>query len=133
MHLLKSPRKHPKERLFNKKTNEGGKIIMTRPKFHDFKKKALNDPGVKAECDAMSTAYLLRKKLIGLRIKAGLTQEELASRLQTQKSNISRLENVNSKISPKLSTIEAYAKAVGCKLEFNFVPRNTVKSNDTRI
>jgi transcriptional regulator with XRE-family HTH domain len=79
---------------------------------------------MKAECDAMSTAYLLRKKLVGLRIKAGSTQEELASRLQTKKSNISRLENVNSKISPKLSTIEAYAKAVGCKLEFNFVPRN---------
>jgi transcriptional regulator with XRE-family HTH domain len=38
-------------------------------------------------------------------------------RLHTQKSNISRLENVNSKISPKLSTIEEYAKAVGFKLD----------------
>ena len=53
----------------------------------------------------------------------GVTQEELAEILHTKKSNISRLENVNSKISPKLSTIEQYAKAVGCKLEISFVPQ----------
>jgi transcriptional regulator with XRE-family HTH domain len=52
-------------------------------------------------------------QLIEIRIKAGLTQEELAEILHTKKSNISRLERVNSKSSPKLSTIEEYAKAVG--------------------
>jgi hypothetical protein len=30
---------------------------------------------------------------------------------------------VNSKISPKLSTIEEYARAVGYKLEINFIPQ----------
>lgn len=103
---------------------------MTRPTFHDFKKKALSDPGVREEYEALSSAYNLRKKLIGLRKKAGLTQEELAKRLHTQKSNISRLENVNSKISPKLSTIEEYAKAVGFKLKLDFVPQNTLKSHN---
>ena len=44
--------------------------------------------------------------------------------LHTKKSNISRLENVNSKISPKLSTIEEYARAVGYKLEINFIPQS---------
>jgi transcriptional regulator with XRE-family HTH domain len=106
---------------------------MTRPTFHDFKKKALRDPGVRAEYESLSAAYHLRKKLIGLRKKAGLTQEELAKRLNTQKSNISRLENVNSKISPKLSTIEEYAKAVGFKLELDFVPQKTIKPHNNRI
>jgi len=106
---------------------------MTRPTFHNFKRKALSDPGVKAEYEALSTAYHLRKKLIGLRKNAGLTQEELAKRLHTQKSNISRLENVNSKISPKLSTIEAYAKAAGFKLELDFIPQGTLESNDNRV
>ena len=59
---------------------------MTRPTFHDFKKKALSDPDVRAEYETLSGAYNLRKKLIGLRKKAGLTQEELAKRLHTQES-----------------------------------------------
>lgn len=54
-------------------------------------------------------------------------------RLHTQKSNISRLENVNSKISPKLSTIEEYAKAVGFKLELDFVPQNTSKPQNNGV
>lgn len=106
---------------------------MTRPTFRNFKKKALSDSGVRAEYESLSAAYHLRKKLIGLRKKAGLTQEELANRLHTQKSNISRLENVNSKISPKLSTIEEYAKAVGFKLKLDFVPQNTLKPHNNQI
>lgn len=46
---------------------------MTRSTFTDFKKKALSDPGVRAEYEALSAAYNLRKKLIGLCKKAGLT------------------------------------------------------------
>ena len=96
---------------------------MTRPTFKDFKKKALADPEVSEEYELLSTSYELRKNLIRLRKKAGLTQEELAEKLHTKKSNISRLENVNSKTSPKLSTIEEYAKAVGYKLEIGFAPK----------
>ena len=93
-----------------------------RPTLKNFKKKALKDPEVKKEYDLLSPAYELRKQLIKIRKEAGLTQEKLAEILKTNKSNISRLENVNSKISPKLSTIEEYAKAAGCKLEINFIP-----------
>ncbi|MCP4270303.1 MAG: helix-turn-helix transcriptional regulator [Candidatus Brocadiaceae bacterium] len=95
---------------------------MKRPTFNDFKRKALQKPEVKKEYDTLTATYSLRKQLIENRLKAGLTQEELAEILHTKKSNISRLESVNSKISPKLSTIEEYAKAVGCKLEIYFVP-----------
>ena len=96
---------------------------MTRPTFKSFKAKALGDPKVREEYDSLATAYGLRKNMIKLRKEAGMTQEELAEKLHTQKSNISRLENVNSKISPKISTIEEYAKAIGYKLEINFVPK----------
>ena len=90
--------------------------------FEDFKKKALSNSEVKKDYDSLSPAYELRKKLIRLRKQAGLTQEEMAKILHTKKSNISRLENVNSKISPKISTIENYAKAIGYNLEVNFIP-----------
>lgn len=95
---------------------------MTRPTYSEFKKEALSDPEVKELYESLSAAYDLRKNLIALRRKAGLTQEEVAEMLHTKKSNISRLENVNSKISPRLSTIEAYAKAIGYKIEINFIP-----------
>ena len=94
-----------------------------RPTFKEFKKKALADPELAKEYNELSPAYVLRKQLIRIRKEAGLTQEELAETLNTKKSNISRLENVNSKISPKLSTIEQYAKAAGYRLEITFVPQ----------
>jgi len=94
---------------------------MTRPTLKSFKKKALKKPGVKTAYDELEPAYILRKKLIEIRKNAGLTQEEIASRLNTSKSNISRLESVNSTISPKLSTISEYAKAAGYRVEIDFV------------
>lgn len=94
-----------------------------RPTLQEFKKKALSNPGVAKEYYELAPAYTLRKQLIKIRKDAGFTQEELAEILHTKKSNISRLENVNSKISPKLSTIEQYAKAVGYKLEISFIPQ----------
>jgi DNA-binding XRE family transcriptional regulator len=95
---------------------------MKRTTLKEFKNQAFENPDVKAEYDALAPAYKLRKKLVALRKKAGLTQEELADIMHTQKSNISRLESVSSKISPKLSTIEEYAKATGFQLEIDFSP-----------
>ena len=95
-----------------------------RPSLKNFKKKALANPEVEQEYMDLSPAYALRKQLIEIRKNAGFTQEELAEILHTKKSNISRLENVNSKISPTLSTIEEYAKAVGYKLQLQFVPQH---------
>ncbi|VGO22531.1 helix-turn-helix domain-containing protein [Pontiella sulfatireligans] len=48
------------------------------------------------------------------RLDAGVTQEELAVRLNTKKTAISRIENHAEDI--KLSTIEKFAEAVGKKL-----------------
>lgn len=50
---------------------------------------------------------------------AGLTQEELANRMGTQKSAISRIENHAEDV--RLSTLKAYAQAVGAKLQIQFV------------
>lgn len=95
---------------------------MTRPTFEAFREKALSNEEVKREYESLETIYNLRKKLVALRKESGLTQEALAEIMRTQKSNISRLENVDSKSSPKLSTIEEYARAMGYRVEVNFVP-----------
>lgn len=49
------------------------------------------------------------------REEAGLTQEQLAEKLKTKKSAISRIENHAEDI--KLSTLEKFAQALGKKLE----------------
>ena len=54
------------------------------------------------------------------REEAGLTQEEVAERLQTKKSAISRIENHASDI--RLSTLEKYAKALGRQLALELRP-----------
>ena len=46
---------------------------------------------------------------------AGLTQEEVAHRLQTQKSVISRIENHADDV--RLSTLRRYAHAIGANLQ----------------
>ncbi|MEX1237324.1 MAG: helix-turn-helix transcriptional regulator [Pseudomonadales bacterium] len=94
---------------------------MARTTLKSFKKKALEKPRVKAAYDELDPAYQLRKKLIEIRQRAGLTQEEIASLLNTNKSNISRLESVDSSISPKLSTISEYARAAGYRIKIDFV------------
>ncbi len=58
------------------------------------------------------------------REEAGLTQEEVARRLNTQKSAISRIENHADDV--RLSTLRRYASAVGAKLQIRL-------SNSQRI
>jgi transcriptional regulator with XRE-family HTH domain len=88
-----------------------------------FRKKALAKPRVKAEYDAFSPAFEMKRQMIALRKKAGLTQEEMADRLGTKKSNISRLESVTSDVSPRLATVEQYARALGYGVKVKFEPR----------
>ena len=95
---------------------------MSRPTFDDFKKKALENPDAKEAYDDLAPEFELRRKLIEMRLAAGLTQEEIAKRMGTKKSNISRLESANGKHSPKLSTLKSYAAAAGFTLDLQFKP-----------
>ncbi len=54
-----------------------------------------------------------------MREKSGLTQEELATRLKTKKSVISRIENHSEDI--KLSTLIRYAKTLGRKIKLEVI------------
>jgi len=95
---------------------------MSRPSFKEFKKKALANPAVKKEYEELVPAYEIRKKLIKLRTTKGLTQAQVAQRMGTKKSNISRLECGEKVSLPTLSTLSKYAAALGCKVNVNFEP-----------
>ncbi|MBK1706862.1 helix-turn-helix domain-containing protein [Halochromatium glycolicum] len=58
--------------------------------------------------------------MIAMRQAAGVTQEQMAEMLGTKKSNISRLESLNSNNSPKLSTLEDDARVFGHTVKVAF-------------
>lgn len=98
-------------------------MAVKRPAFKDFRQKALKNPKVKAEYDSLAAAFHVKRQMIALRKRAGLTQEQMADLLGTKKSNISRLESINSNISPRLITIEAYARVLGYSMKVEFEPQ----------
>jgi ribosome-binding protein aMBF1 (putative translation factor) len=69
------------------------------------------DPEFAADYEIGYEQFKLGVLLREAREKAGLTQEELARRMNTKKSSISRIENHAEDI--KLSTLEKFAKAIG--------------------
>jgi len=86
--------------------------------FEEFRKKALSNPEVKEEYENLKPIFEIKKQLIQARLKKGLTQEEVAKRMNTSKSNISRLESLSNKYVPNLMTLLKYANALGCRIDF---------------
>lgn len=80
----------------------------------NLKQRALNNPQVKAEYDKLNEEFTLIDQLLSMRSSAGLTQEQVAERMQTSKSSISRLERGNA--NPSWSTLLKYAQACGFEL-----------------
>ena len=74
-------------------------------------KRKKRDPEFAADYEIGYEQFKLGVILRQARKDAGLTQEELARRMNTQKSAISRIENHAEDI--KLSTLERFAQAIG--------------------
>ena len=88
-----------------------------RPTFSDFREKALQSEEVRKEYDALKPLFTIKKQLVAARISHGLTQDEIAKKIGTSKSNISRLESLNNHHMPNLSTLMKYAEALGMRLD----------------
>ncbi|MDO9557215.1 MAG: helix-turn-helix transcriptional regulator [Coriobacteriia bacterium] len=107
--------------------------LKYKPVSHDhdaFLAKALERKGFSEAYDGLEDEYLLVRELLGARMRAGLTQEEVAEAMGTTKSAVSRLEAAG-KHSPSVSTLKKYAQAVGCDVEIRLVsaPRRTSASS----
>jgi transcriptional regulator with XRE-family HTH domain len=89
---------------------------MTR--IRDLHYEWMNDPEYRREYEALDEEFALIKALIGARIAAGLTQEQLAERMETSQSTIARLESGRSVPSGK--TLMRFARATGTRLRISF-------------
>ncbi len=76
-----------------------------------IKKRKIRDPEFAKGFDTGYEQFKIGVLLKQAREEAGLTQEELAVKLNTKKSAISRIENHAEDI--KLSTLEKFAHALG--------------------
>ncbi len=89
--------------------NQADKLIP----FSKFKKKALKDPKIKAEYDRLEPEFNIIESIIRKRLEKGLSQKQLAERMGTKQSALSRLESGN--YNPSL----AFLKKVASALETN--------------
>ncbi len=81
------------------------------------KKRKAKDKSFAKNFDIGYEEFKLGVMLRMAREKSGLTQEELAKKLNTKKSAISRIENHAEDI--RLSTLEKFAEALGRKLKLS--------------
>jgi len=86
--------------------------------YKDFKKRLLKNKNIKKEYERLRPEHEVLDKIISLRIKSNLTQEELANKLNTKQSAISRLER--GMINPTMTFLNKLASVFGKKLVVEF-------------
>jgi len=94
------------------------------PIVHDhaaFLARARTRKGFSQTYESLEAEYQIIGQLLKARTRAGLTQSDVAERMGTTKSAVSRLEG-SGKHAPSLETLRKYAHAVGCQLQIRLVP-----------
>jgi transcriptional regulator with XRE-family HTH domain len=70
--------------------------------------------------EGLAPEFALARAVIQARVMAGLTQEQLAQRMETTQSVIARLESGRTR--PSTQTLERLALATGTRLKISFEP-----------
>lgn len=86
--------------------------------FEVWEKEALKDPKFKAEYDKLKPEFTLISAIIEARAKKKLTQKDLARKMGTKQSVISRLESGSA--NPSFGFLKRLAKALNSDLEIKF-------------
>lgn len=85
--------------------------------FKDIKADLMMDDDVRFEYERLQPRYEIISQIIAARKEQGMTQAELAKKVGTQKSNISRLESGN--YNPSLDMLIKVANCLGKSLQIN--------------
>ena len=86
--------------------------------YRDLRRKALKNTEIKKEYELLRAEYEAIEKIIELRIKNKLTQRQLAERIGTKQSGVSRFEK--GLINPTLYSLSKIAAVFGKKLIVEF-------------
>ena len=86
--------------------------------YKEFKKRLLKNKKINKEYERLRPEYEILDRIISLRLKSNLTQKELANKLNTKQSAISRLER--GMINPTMTFLNKLATVFGKKLVVEF-------------
>jgi ribosome-binding protein aMBF1 (putative translation factor) len=89
-------------------------------KLTDLKNRLLKNPEVRKEYDALEEEFALAAAVAKARLRAGLSQAQLARRMNTTQSTVARLESGRGR--PSTRTLDRFAKATGHRLKISFEP-----------
>ena len=89
-------------------------------KLNDLHEKWMKNKAYRKAHADLEPEYALARALIQARVSAGLTQEQLAHRMDTTQSAIARLESGRSR--PSTQTLERLAAATRTRLTITFEP-----------
>ena len=96
--------------------------------YKDYKKRALRNPEVKAEYDALQPEYDIIQAMIDARVQQNMTQKDLSAKTGITQADISRIENGTR--NPSLSMVKKLAQGLGMQLKLEFVPMPTKKCKE---
>jgi ribosome-binding protein aMBF1 (putative translation factor) len=82
--------------------------------YNSLKKRLLKEKALRKEYDALGPEFAIAKAIIKKRLEQGLTQSELAKKIGTKQSAISRLESGN--YNPSIAFLGKVAKALSLNL-----------------
>ena len=89
-------------------------------KVGDLHKKWMKDKAYRKAYEELAPEFAIARAVIDARVTAGLTQEQLAQRMDTTQSVIARLESGRTR--PSTQTLERLAAATGTRLRITFEP-----------
>lgn len=89
-------------------------MSRTNVPWSEVKEKLLQDPEVAAAYEELAPEYEIANQLIQARLDRGMTQAELAAKIGTRQSNISRIERGQQNMS--IGLLSRVAKGLGKKL-----------------
>lgn len=87
--------------------------------FDRYLEKQLEDPGFKAEYEALEPEFAIVQAIINARKLRGITQKELSELTGIAQGDISKMENGNA--NPSIKTLKRLASAMGMSLKIEFV------------
>ena len=89
------------------------------------RKRALQNPDVKAEYDALQPEYDIIQTMIDTRVQQNMTQKDLSARTEITQADISRIENGTRNSS--LNMVKKLAQGLGMQLKLEFIPKPVKK------
>lgn len=94
-------------------------------KISTLHKRWLKEQSYKKAYEESSIEFEIAKEIIEARIKSGLSQEELATLMETSQSAIARLESGTSL--PSMRTLAKLAKATNSQIQIHFKQVKPIK------